>query len=308
MLVPGLAQQVQAVQVDGRPGPRDHRRRRRPGRHRRLRQPPVRGPARPRSRSGTWPSPPPAPTSRSTDARTALAELQDGWLLPPLRSRVEEFADDIDEARRDTALADDLLDVTPGLFGGDGDRRYLVVFLTPAELRGAGGFIGSYAELTASDGDVTLTRSGRIADLIFGPHRGNRTLTGPPDYLDRYGRFHPQRLPPGRHLLARTSPATPTVLDELYPQAGGSDIDGVIAVDPTGLAALLDAHRARSPSPACAEPLSADNAVEVLTRSQYLDLPDEAERGEILTEATRAHLREADSARRCRRPASSPPP
>lgn len=229
------------------------------------------------------------PTARADgslrDAGAELGTLQQSWLLPPLRERIEQFSGDIDDARKDTTLASQLLKVTPGLFGADGERRYLVIFMTPAELRGAGGFIGSYAVLVADDGDVEMEKSGRIADLISLPKLDHRTLEGPADYIRRYGRFHPQNFVQDATFSAHF-PSSAAVLSNIYTKVKGSQIDGVIAVDPTGLAALL-----KLTGPVAVkgldQPLTADNAVEVLTRTQYLDVPDEAQRGEILTEATR---------------------
>jgi hypothetical protein len=214
-----------------------------------------------------------------------LDEVRDGVLLPPLRSRIDEFHDQLMDAQDDAHVAAALLRVTPDLFGAKGARHYLIVFLTPAELRGGGGFVGSYAELTADRGRVDLTRSGRIADLAFARPLGSRTISGPEDYLRRYERMKPADYPQD----ATASPDFPSdarVLAELYPQSGGRKVDGVIGVDPSGLAALL---RLTGPVrvPGLPQPLSAANAVEVLTRSQYLDFPDDAERGQILTEATR---------------------
>jgi hypothetical protein len=230
------------------------------------------------------------PTTRAdaalVDARAELERLQGASLLPPLRDRIDQFAEDIDEARSDTALASALLEVTPGLFGADGPRSYLIIFVTPAELRGAGGFIGSYAQLDIVDGKATISRSGRIDDLLEGPNKGNRTLTGPDDYLARYGRFQP-----GDFLQDATQsphfPSSASVIAQLYPQAGGAPVDGVIAVDPTGLAALLELT---GPVlvPGLDEALSSENAVEILTRRQYLELGDRAARGEILAGATQS--------------------
>lgn len=218
-------------------------------------------------------------------AAVELADLAEGSLLPPLRNRIEDFDRQIASARRDARLASSLLEVTPGLFGADGDRRYLIIFMTPAELRGAGGFIGSYAELTATDGEVELSRSGRIADLIFAVPDGIRTISGPQDYLDRYGRFNPQDFLQDT-TLSPHFPSSAQVIAELYPQSGGRPVDGVIGVTPTGLAALLELTGPVD-VPGLDEPLTAANAVEVLTRSQYIDVPEDAERGDILTEATR---------------------
>jgi hypothetical protein len=218
-------------------------------------------------------------------ARAELADVEGTWLLPPLRSRVVDLRERIDDASDEADLAATLLQVVPDLFGGDGTRRYLIIFITPAELRGAGGFIGSYAELTAIDGDVELSRSGRIADLIFAVPRGQRTISGPEDYLQRYGRFEPQDFLQDV-TFSPHFPSSAQVIAELYPQSGGQPVDGVISVDPTGLAALLDLTGPVAVE-GLGEPLTAKNAVQVLTKDQYLDLPDEAQRGEILTEATR---------------------
>lgn len=229
------------------------------------------------------------PTARADavlrDADAQLTDLRSGSLIPLLRTRVDQFSQQIDDARRDTAVATELLRVTPGLFGADGDRRYLIIFVTPAELRGAGGFIGSYAEMHAHDGKVELTRSGRIIDLILAAKPGTRTIAGPNDYLRRYGRFHPEDFLQD-DTFSPNFPSSASVIAQLYPQSGGVPVDGVIGVDPTGLAALLELTGPVE-VPGLDEPLSASNAVEVLTRTQYLSVPDEAARGEILTEATR---------------------
>lgn len=230
------------------------------------------------------------PTARADDALASaaknLAALDAGWLAPPLRSRITQFSDQIDEARRDTRLARSLVRTVPSLLGADGDRRYLIIFLTPSELRGAGGFIGSYAELTAVGGDVNLVRSGRIDDLINAAEPGTRTISGPEDYLRRYGRFRPQDYLQDV-TFSPNFPSSAAVMAELYPQSGGTEVDGVIGVDPTGLAALLELTGPVMVE-GFGEPLSAENAVEVLTRRQYLELGTRAERGEFLTEAASA--------------------
>ena len=230
------------------------------------------------------------PTSQAdavlTQARSELRHLRGGSLLPPLADRIDQFATDIDEARKDTSLAADLLETTPDLFGASGPRRYLILFLTPAELRGGGGFIGSYAELEIIDGKAELTRSGRIDDLLTGPNKGNRTISGPADYLARYGRFHPDVF---LQDVTQTPnfPSSAAVMAELYPQAGGQPVDGVISVDPKGLAALLQLTGPVT-VPNLPEPLTTDNAADYLVRRQYLEMGDRADRGEVLEGATRA--------------------
>ncbi len=230
------------------------------------------------------------PTKRADvvlqSASQALDDVSDGVLLPPLRDGIRDLNEKIDGARRDTKLANALATTVPELFGRPTPRRYLVIFLTPAELRGAGGFIGSYAELTAADGKVTLGRSGRIDDLIHAAAPGTRTISGPADYIDRYGRFRPQDFVQDA-TFSPNFPSSAQVIAELYPQSGGDPVDGVIGVDPTGLAALLKLSGPVQVE-GLDEPLDADNAVDLLTRRQYLELGTRAERGEVLADATRA--------------------
>ena len=93
--------------------------------------------------------------------------------------------------------------------------------------------IASYGELTADQGRLTLTRSGDISDLNKALPKGGGHLTGPADYLARYGAFDPQKL----FQDVSYAPDLPTVADviqQLYPQAGGDHIDGVLALDPYG--------------------------------------------------------------------------
>jgi hypothetical protein len=217
------------------------------------------------------------------DAGVRVEELQTGSLLPPLRTQVEKFAEQIADARQTTAMAADLLEITPGLFGADGDRRYLVLFLTPAELRGAGGFVGNFAELTAKSGDVELTRSGRIGELIFSAPPNTRTISGPADYLDRYGRFRPWDFQQDS-TLSPDFPSVAQVMTELYPQSSGQPVDGMIGLDPQGLAALLE-FTGPITVDGLDTPLNSENAVEVLTKGQYIDVPNEARRAQILTDA-----------------------
>lgn len=219
-------------------------------------------------------------------AQGRLAEAQTSWLVGPLNDRVQELHDEIADVSEATDLASQVLAAAPGLFGADGDRRYLIVFLTPAELRGGGGFIGSYAELLARDGRVSLADSGPIPDLIKPDQFGERTLAGPVDYVRRYGRFSPadyvQDIPYSPHF-----PYNAEVLAQVYPQAGGSEVDGVIGIDPIGLAALLELT-----GPVQVEgydqPLSAENAADFLTRDQYVQFSNYGDRDG--TDETRRRL------------------
>jgi len=219
------------------------------------------------------------------DTGAVTESLGSPWLLPPVRDRLERLDDAVDAATPSVELAAQAAWEVPPMLGGDGPRRYLVMFLQPAETRGLGGFMGAWVELTATDGSVRVSASGRPTDLNRAPGRDERTISGPPEYLARYGRFRPayyaQDVP-----FSPDMPTVAQVMAELYPQAGGQPLDGVVAIDPAGLAALL---RFTGPIrlPGTDIRLSADNAERFLLRDQYSSFGDDPERRDALELAGR---------------------
>lgn len=224
--------------------------------------------------------------------RRAVSEVRavdSPWLLPPLSARLDEVEAQLDGALPEVELAALAAREAPGLLGADGPRRYLVLFTQPAEARGLGGFVGNWGELTAVDGKVELTRHGRAADLNEAPGRDERLITDPPvprDYLERYSRFRPaywfQDV-----TLSPDLPSVAAAAGQIYPQAGGDDVDGVLVVDPYALATLLDLTGPIRVS-GLAEPLTRANAAEYLVKGQYLrsgTAADDAARVDVLDEA-----------------------
>lgn len=217
-------------------------------------------------------------------ARAELSQARVRFVVPVLARALGRFDDRLQEAIDEgetTALATRMI---PGLFGAVSPRRYLLAIQTPAELRGSGGIIGNFGELTASGGRLSLERVGRTRELNAGG-RHPRDLTGPNDYVARYGRFEPAQT----WQNVTMSPDFPTVgavIHDLYPKSGGRPIDGVIGLDPIALAAMLElVGPVRVPE--WPEPLTSSNAADVLLRQQY-ELLDGAKREGFLASTTRA--------------------
>lgn len=218
-------------------------------------------------------------------AADAVDAVQSPWLVRPLASRVAKFDDEVDQALPDAQIAIQGVELAPDLLGGNGERHYLLAFLTPSENRSLGGFLGSFGELTASDGDLELTRSGSVEDLELPARANNATLSGPEEYLARYGRFQIASYM-GDAGVSPDMPSVGQVLAELYPQAGGQSVDGVIAVDPVALQAMLTFTGPITVT-GYPEPLTADNAADILLRQQYLTFDQRSDRKDFLEEATR---------------------
>jgi hypothetical protein len=215
-----------------------------------------------------------------------LDDVRSPWLLDPLAGGADDFADEVDDALPVAELAAEGVRLAPGLLGADGPRSYFIAFTQPAEARGLGGFVGNFGLLTADDGQLDLARSGRIGELRNATDPATRTISGPADYLDRYARFHPE-VALQDVTLSPDMPSVGQVYEELYPQVGGDPVDGVIVVDPVALAGFLQ-FTGPIQVDGLDEPLTADNAADVLIREQYLQFPeDENERIEVLDEASR---------------------
>ena len=220
----------------------------------------------------------------STSLNVAAQDVEGadtGWLVRPVGGRIDEVRARIADARRDVDVAIDAVKVLPEMLGSGTPSRWFVAFVTPSEARGRTGFLGNYAEVTMSDGHIEMTRFGRAEDLeTTGVPAATRTLSGPEDYLARWGRFSPAAT--WRNVtMSPDFPSVARVITELYPQSGGRPIDGVISVDPTALAALL---RFTGPIdvPGLSRPLTEDNAARYLLLDQYIEAPDNETRIDAL--------------------------
>lgn len=204
-------------------------------------------------------------------SRARLLRTRSSWLLPPIGRRLDTQVGRLADAEGSLRNSQQVLKILPGLLGAEGPRRYFLAVQTPSELRGSGGFFGNYGEITADNGKLTLAKFGRLRELNEGGDPATRTLTGPPDYLARYERFGVATTWQNV-TMSPDWPSVTQVIAGLYPQSGGAEIDGAIAVDPAGMAALL---RLTGPLRVAGwpEPLTADNAERILLHDQYVELP-----------------------------------
>lgn len=207
-------------------------------------------------------------TEQVRAVQISLAAVDRTWLVAPVSSRLDRFAEQVDDIEPQLATASDALSVLPSLLGGTGTRTYLVAFTTESESRFLGGFVGSYALLTADNGRLTLDRSETVGTL-------NRRL-GPdvqyvasPDFRSLYDRFNPQMFAQNWS-VSPDLPSNASMIEQLFAHATGIQIDGVIVVDPIGLAGLL---KLTGPIrvPGINKPLTAANAAEYLFNGQYLE-------------------------------------
>jgi len=221
-----------------------------------------------------------------------VANADSPWLVKPIQSRIASLTEDIDSNEQQLENAVTAAELGPQLLGRDGPRRYLIMFTTPAESRGLGGFMGNFAEIEVVDGQVSVTRFGRSSDLnAGGPDPTSRVVTGPQDWLDQWGRYGFRdgtgttgTVPWSNITMSPHFPSTAQVVAELYPQSGGSPLDGVFAMDPYVISALL-AFTGPVQIEGTNQELDTTNVVDFLLKDQYL-VGEGAERVDLLEQVS----------------------
>ena len=123
------------------------------------------------------------------------------------------------------------------ILGANGPRTYLIEQVDPAELRGAGGFIGSYSLLAADHGSLKLGTSGDVAaiDQPY-PFPGSRKYVTPPNSSKQ---FTQHGWVFGDSNFSSDFPTSARAGEALFQNETGAKVDGVISIDPTAVASLL---------------------------------------------------------------------
>ena len=205
----------------------------------------------------------------------AIADVDSPWLVGPLGQRLDDLNEELADYRPQLANAVQAVERAPALLGADGPRRYFIAFTTPAETRGLGGFMGNWTELTADDGRIRVSDSGRTSDLNLAGDDA-RLITGPDDWLEMWGPYGfdngpdgtTGRVPWSNITISPQFPSTGQVIAELYPQSGGRTIDGAFALDPYAVAGLVGFTGPISVDGVDGV-LNKDNVVEFLLVDQY---------------------------------------
>lgn len=212
--------------------------------------------------------------------RDQVAGISTSGLLPIVRTSVQQLRADLDAAVSTTSTAARAVTLLPPMLGASQPRTYALLFQNNAELRATGGIAGSWAIVRVERGAVQIVKQGSAADV-------NSRLTGvqvPPDvaalYTNRPGTFF-QDVD-----MAPSFPTDATLASEMFEQAYGIDVDGVLSTDPVALAGLLKATGpVQLPQ---GESLTASNAVSLLLSQVYQNIQNPAQQDVFFAQAASA--------------------
>ena len=206
-----------------------------------------------------------------------MRDVQGPWLLPPIADRLEEVEHELESARPVAQTAALAVGELPELLGRSGPVHWLVLTVTPAEARGIGGLVGNYLVIEADAGRVEILTSGRNEDLNAALAGVGATLQGPDRYRDRWGMSTPERFFQDVGLEPDLA-SVGAVAADLYEQATGLSIEGVVTVDPFAFAAILEVT---GPLTVGQHRLGSANVAEFLLIDQYVEYADD-EAGRVL--------------------------
>ena len=217
-------------------------------------------------------------------AAVRIDETNSTWLLPPIGSRIDRAFEILNPAAGVVGVAAEALHVGSDLLGGETPSRMLIMFTTPAEARGSGGFVGNWAVASMHDGELSIEEQYRTRELNALLAEQNPTLTADADYLARYARFDIEQ-----HIqdvaISPDFPSVAPVAASLFEQATGTGVDAVLSIDPFVIQQLLQFSGPLERSGD--RPLTGSNAAQELLVQQYIDFgDDEANREAELSELT----------------------
>lgn len=126
-----------------------------------------------------------------------------------------------------------------GVLGADGPRAVVVVLMNNAELRGAGGYGGSFALMQADAGRLRIGPFQDVNDVQAPPAQARR-VSAPPDYAARWGPYLANSTLWKNTLMSADQPTSSAVTCEVVRLAPGAPCDAVLLLDVPALARLVE--------------------------------------------------------------------
>lgn len=175
--------------------------------------------------------------SRTISAAAAsLRQVESDGLLPQVREPLSEAVQRLGTFSRELDSASSSLEILPAMLGSENERKYLVLVQNNAEVRATGGIAGAMVLVTAKDGRLELSDHASSGDI----GRFKPALEVDKDqeqiYTTRLGAYI-QNV----NLTPDFPTAASTARRMWESKNPGSDIEGVLSIDPVALSYILEA-------------------------------------------------------------------
>lgn len=214
-------------------------------------------------------------------ASMELGEIDQDALLPPVAEAVSRLDGILSSTRSTVSAAANTAALLPAMLGAEEQRQYVLLFQNNAEVRASGGIPGALALVATSDGSFALD--------------GQTTANDFPEYPESVVPLDAATLNLSGDLVGRKMqnvglvpdfPTTGPIVAEMWKLQFGTEIDGVIAVDPVTVGYLL---RATGPlTLPTGDIIDSDNAVDFLLSGVYAKYPDTTTQDLVFAATARA--------------------
>jgi hypothetical protein len=230
-------------------------------------------------------------------AQHARGQLQDvdlgpdRALLGPLSEARRKFGRELGQIRQSMIDVDD---ASTGIAQmAQGPSKYLLLAANNAEMRAGSGMLLSAGVMTMADGRFDLGPMTDTGLLLLPP---GAVAMRPGDFQDRWGWAEPNQ--EWRNLAMSPSfPASAELAARMWEARTGERVDGVFAIDPFGLQALMEIS---GPVTVDGKLVTKDNVVRETLLQQYLDYEEDGgqagttQRRERLSDIARAVIDQLD--------------
>jgi len=214
------------------------------------------------------------------EASAKVAAVDTSHTLAQVRSATQQLAAVTETTASSVESVNRAVQLLPGMLGADGPRSYLLMFQNNAEVRATGGLPGAFAEIATDNGQIHITRQAPAAGIAFKEPVLDLPVETRGIYTDLVGTFM------GDVTLTPQFPITGALTREMWKRTYGTEVDGVISLDPVALSYLL---RATGPiTLATGEVLTSENAVRLLLTDVYANNERPADQDAFFTSAAAA--------------------
>jgi hypothetical protein len=208
---------------------------------------------------------------RTAGERVRGLDRSSAWLVGPLHDARQNFDRIAHDSSSRLLNGAEALQAARSFLGLNGDRRYFVALQNNAEMRDQG-MVLSYAVARVSGGRLVIEKTGSINTVSLKQPAPVQVPTGTSQV---FGSLKPNQLWQSVNATADFG-WSGQAMTRMFREATGQAVDGVIAVDVPGLVPLLRAVGPVRVS-GVAQPITADNAVQMLLHDLYEQFPIEAE-------------------------------
>lgn len=208
----------------------------------------------------------------------AAKRIDSSGSFTPIREAASQLIDVLDGASAQVDVVARAVDLAPGMLGADGPRDYLVLFQNNAELRATGGIPGAVALLRVEDGKISLVQQASSGDF---PRVDAPVLPLPVETQGLYGAITGQYIQDVN--LTPQFPLSAQLAREMWKRQFGTEVDGVLSIDPVALSYLLTATGPVAlPT---GDVLTSDNVVSTLLSTAYSRYSDPTQQDDFFAGA-----------------------